>query len=241
MRKVINLTVYLVPTLIVTWLTFFQMINADTNILDFLFQSVGGGVGTYRALLLVLAALMLFFLIFMGLKSFSGELSNLKNRSINVISIISSIVFLFIGSEFSAPSHTFSSLFKFNNNYNFGRVFEQSGIEFKLNQCKKSGTKITCEIDLYNSGEDLSFQDGHKSYLIDNSNNTAQIVNYTIGSQKYGNLYSQRIHLPLQTQAKLQVSFETDSFSSAALVRALYLKLKFDGKRREIIFRNIPL
>jgi multisubunit Na+/H+ antiporter MnhB subunit len=241
MRKAINLIVYLVPTLVVTWFTFFQMINVDSSISNFLIQSIGGGVGTYRAVLLIIAVLILLFLISMAQKSSSEGASKLKLKAFNILSLISSLAFLFIGSEFSAPSHTFASFFNFESHYNFGRVFEQSGVEFELDHCRKSGTKITCEIDVYNSEKDMFFKGGQYSYLIDNSNNKARVENFTIGSQSYGSLYSQQIPLPIQTQAKLQVSFETDGFSDSTLVRALYLKLSFDGKRREIVFRNIPL
>ncbi|RBO82543.1 hypothetical protein [Marinomonas aquiplantarum] len=241
MRKALNFFVILVPTLIVTWLTFFQMINSETNISEFLVQSIGGGVGSYRAFLVLIATLLFVFIAYLGKKTAFGVARKSTSIGFYVASLIGLFAFLLIGSEFSAPKYTFAPLFKFKQGYYFGRVVEQSGIEFKLDKCSKSGTKITCHIDLYNSGKDDVLKYGKSSYLIDNANNRANVTNFTIGTQSYGHLGYNGISFPVQSKATLQVSFETKALSDSTLVRALYLNIRFDGKSRQVTFRNIEL
>lgn len=239
MIRVIYILVVAIPTVIVTWYTIFGML--DVNIGEFLKQSVGGGVGTYRAFLAAVGFLLFAGLTYIGKHSITGETSKLKSRVYFFSSIIGFVAFAILGSEFNAPKFTFAPFVDVKPEYTFGRVVEQSGIEFKLNSCSRSGTKISCDVDLYNLGDDMYFKDGHKSYLVDSDNNKANVTNFQSGKQSYGTLYSGSIPVPVDTKATMTLSFETPKNSSASTIRAIYLKIHFDNKYREIIFRNVSI
>ncbi|BDU43070.1 hypothetical protein TUMSATVNIG3_18680 [Vibrio nigripulchritudo] len=94
---------------------------------------------------------------------------------------------------------------------------------------------------VYNLGKDMYFSDGHKSHLIDSEGNNARVTEFVSGTQSYKNLYLGSISVPVDTKATINMAFETPEISSASIIRAIYLKLRFDGKTRTIVFRNVAV
>ena len=239
MKKIINILRVIVPTTIVTWYTIFGMFNID--IVDFLQQSIGGGLGTYRAFIALVYVVLFLTLVNIGKTAVSGELSKGKVKFFYISAILGFFAFPILGSEFNAPKFTFAPFINAESEYKYGSVMKQSGIEFKLNSCSRSGTKISCSMGVYNLGEDMYFSRGHKSHLIDSEGNNAEVTEFLSGTQSYDNLYIGSISVPVDTKATINMAFETTEVSSAKIIRALYLKLRFDGKDRTIVFRNVSI
>jgi hypothetical protein len=232
---------FIIPSVVVTWQAFLTIVDSEVGFKDFFVQAIGGGVGAYRAFILLLEVILFITLVYIGKKVAFGEPKKVQIRFFYVISILGFLSFSILGGEFNAPKFTFAPFMDFKKDYSTERVVRRSDVEFRLQECSRWGNKISCSINVYNFGEDVKISDGSRSYLVDDNNNSGEVNEFQMGSQPYKTLYFGSIPIPEGADAELTVSFENNSYDSSKLVRALYINVSLNNKRQKIIFRNIGL
>lgn len=241
MKSILVWVLITIPSVLAAWLTLIKDSGSEVSFNEFVSQALNGGVGAYRAGILLLILFLSLVLLYIGKRAAFGEVKSYKVKFFFFLSAPFYVIFSLLGSEFSAPSNTAASFFDFQEGYSTSKVVRRSDVEFDLDACQRWGNKITCVIDVHNYGDDDSLQWGTNSYLVDNSNNQAKVMDFTIGSQSYGRLQGNEIPLPAKAKAKLRVAFEANELEDATLVRALYLNVRLGGKIEKIPFRNISL
>ena len=116
---------------------------------------------------------------------------------------------------------------------------EDHSILFGLQQCRKSGSSITCELLLTNKGADRNFQFVvYRSHLFDELGNTYEGAGGQVAKENGNNI---RIGFINGVTAKAQITFNEIEPNAAKIT---VLRLQFDvGDDRglEVKFRNVPL
>ncbi|MGR5117176.1 hypothetical protein ACPV5W_00430 [Vibrio astriarenae] len=213
----------------------------DGSILNINLRDVfSGGLETYRfCVLLVLSVVGLNLLVCVW-RLIRTDISKLKRYLNGANAILSLLIMLVAMSEFSAPSMTFASRMLNDSSHTYAKVQEQSGIEFQIDSCSKSGTKTSCFFTLYNFGEDQQFYSGDKTRIVDSRGNLVYVSNFKFGEMSLGKMsYSGKFQFPKDTSINMRVTFDSTNNSDADMVKALYFTMRFDGKIRELIWRNI--
>jgi cbb3-type cytochrome oxidase subunit 3 len=116
---------------------------------------------------------------------------------------------------------------------------EDHEIVFNLQQCKKSGTTITCDFSLTNSGADRRFKlVARKSNLFDELGNGYKGQNAQLANQSEN---EPRIDFISGVTTKAQIAFEKIEPNAAKITLLTIMYDVGDDYGVELKFRNVPL
>lgn len=116
---------------------------------------------------------------------------------------------------------------------------EEHSVVFNLQQCRKSGTSITCDFTITNTGQDRRFRlSTHNSKLFDELGNgykgaDAQVANQSGDSPEIGFING--------VTTKAQITFENIEPNALKITLLTFGFLVGNDYNLEVKFRNVPL
>lgn len=116
---------------------------------------------------------------------------------------------------------------------------EEHSVVFNLQQCRKSGTSITCDLTLTNTGQDRRFRlSSYRSKLFDELGNGYKGANAQVANQKGD---SPEIGFIGGVTTRAQMTFENIEPNAAKITLLEFNFMVGDDYDLSVKFRNVPL
>ncbi|WP_067216878.1 hypothetical protein [Marinomonas gallaica] len=201
------------------------------------------GLMLYQGLFAFIAVVSAFLILYIvsKLATSSTACTTFKKYFYYVLSF--SLIFIFSLSlrEFYAPTSSLTSYIVGKEmKVNYGLVQVESGLEYEVQSCSKSGTLIQCDLKVSNkTDEDYDVSRFDRVFLYDQSNNQGVREKVIFDNQGVGRW--EKIHLTKKSSTNLVLYFKMSAKSNSDLVKKLQINFHYFGADRSVTFRNLKL
>lgn len=143
--------------------------------------------------------------------------------------------------EFYAPSSSLSNYFlEKEERINYASVQVEAGLEIELEYCSRSGSQVTCNLDVRNvSNEDLEVSGVGDTRIFDQENTKAELERIHVANEFIRSY--QKISLTKKSSTSLKLFFKYPTESNPTLIKKLSFNLDYSEGRRALAFRNIAI
>ncbi|SIO94770.1 hypothetical protein [Vibrio spartinae] len=143
--------------------------------------------------------------------------------------------------EFYAPTSSFTSYFVGKElKVNYSLVQVESGLEFEVVTCSRSGQLVKCELKVTNKTEDdMNVTRFDRVSLYDQNNHRGKREKVIFDNQNVGRWES--VHLTKKSSSDLAMYFNMSEKSASKMVKKLAINFNYFGNDRLVTFRNLEL
>jgi len=201
------------------------------------------GLVLYQSMFAFFAVISAFSILYMisVLSTSDKACSTIKKYSFYTLTCLMIFTFSLSLREFYAPTTSFTSYFVGKElKVNYGLVQVESGLEFEVASCSKSGLLIQCNLKVTNkTKDDLNVSRFDRVYLYDQTNHEGKREKVIFDNKGVGRW--EKIHLTKKSSTDLTLYFNMSDKSNSKLVKKLEINFHYFGNDRHVTFRNLAL
>ncbi|WP_283392492.1 hypothetical protein [Photobacterium phosphoreum] len=232
-----------IQTLVLTVIAVLFPALKSVDFLDRLRSLDFDGLLLYQTMFASIAVVSAFFILYVVSKLATSETacSTFKKYFYYLLSCLLIFVFSLSLREFYAPTSSFTSyVIGKEVKVNYGLIQVESGLEYEIQTCSKSGKLIQCNLTVSNkTDEDYNVARFDQIFFYDQSNSKGVLEKVIFDNQKVGRF--SEIHLTKKSSTNLVLYFKMSAKSNTNLVKKLLINFHYFGENRSVIFRNLKI